>query len=150
MNSKQIIDNFTASEKFALVGASTNPAKFGNAILKLLQSKGKTIYPIHTFAPEIESTKTFRSFLEFPDKVENLILCIKKEKVVPILQQAKEAGIVRVWLQQGTGSTEALKFCMENAIQAVNNECIFMFLEGSMHIHKVHKWINKLIGKYPK
>jgi predicted CoA-binding protein len=53
-------------------------------------------------------------------------------------------------MQQGSESRNAIKFCEENGISAVHNECIMMFVEPVKSIHSFHRWINKLVGKYPQ
>ena len=64
--------------------------------------------------------------------------------------EANEAGIKKIWMQQGSESPKAIKFCKENGIELVEGECIMMFSEPVKSIHKFHRGLNKLFGKYPK
>lgn len=53
-------------------------------------------------------------------------------------------------MQQGSESQAAIDFCKENKIDYVSGECIMMFSEPVQSIHRFHRGIWKLIGKYPK
>jgi hypothetical protein len=72
---------------------------------------------------------------------------MQTEKVV---MEANEAGIKKVWLQQGSQSDEAINYCEENEIDFVSNECILMFAQPSAFIHRAHKWVWGVLGKLPQ
>lgn len=67
-----------------------------------------------------------------------------------IVREANKLGIKAVWFQQGSSSDEAVKFCEENNISFVKDECILMFAEPVKSVHKFHRWLWKILGKLPK
>ena len=58
-------------------------------------------------------------------------------------------GVKNIWMQQGSESENAIEFCNKNEINVIHGECILMFAEPVKSIHSFHRWVNKLIGKYP-
>jgi hypothetical protein len=47
-------------------------------------------------------------------------------------------------------SEKAIAFCREHGIKVVPGRCPYMFLPRIGSIHRVHGWIEKLLGRYPK
>ena len=70
---------------------------------------------------------------------------VQTEKLV---REARDAGIARIWMQQGAESAEAIRFCDESGIDVVHGQCIMMFAEPA-GIHKFHRWLNGIFGKLP-
>jgi predicted CoA-binding protein len=66
-----------------------------------------------------------------------------------VLPGIADAGIRRVWLQQGTESAEAIQFCASNNIAVVHGECIMMFTEPVGFVHRAHRWVKKVTHTLP-
>jgi predicted CoA-binding protein len=64
------------------------------------------------------------------------------------VQEAAQAGIKRVWMQQGAESQEAIRFCEQNGMSTVHGECIMMFAEP-LGFHGIHRFVWRLLGKLP-
>jgi predicted CoA-binding protein len=150
MYTKATIDNFINCKNIALLGASRTGKKFGNIIIKELTKKGYNILPVHPNADSIDNIKCYRSIEEIKDKAEGVIFVIKPILVPAELKKTLEAGITKVWLQQGSESDEAIKFCENNNLDAVYRQCILMFTPSPGFMHGTHKFIWKMIGKIPK
>ena len=67
-----------------------------------------------------------------------------------VVRDAARAGIRRVWIQQGSGTDAAVRFCEGNGMTAVHGQCILMFLEPVAFFHRVHRWLWGLFGKLPR
>lgn len=52
-------------------------------------------------------------------------------------------------MQQGSESKNAIDLCVKNGINVIAGECIMMYAEPVKSIHSFHRWINKLVGRYP-
>ncbi len=95
-----------------------------------------------------------------PKKFGNTIYRSLKKKgysVFPISPNAEkvvlkvhQAGIEKVWMQQVCQSDEAIKYCKENGVDFISNECILMFVETAGFIHRAHRWIWGVVGKLPR
>ena len=149
MNSKKIVENFLAQKKIAVVGVSRKKTKFGNAIFKELKQKGYEVYPINPNMDVFEGNVCYPDLLLLPEKVDAIVINVPPAQAEKIVKVAKEAGIKKVWLQQGSQSEDAVKYCEENGIDCVSNECILMFAQPSAFIHRAHKWVWGVLGKLP-
>jgi len=149
MTSRAAVDQFLSEKRLALAGASRNGKKFGNAVVKELTKKGYSFSLVHPEADEIEGVRCVSSIADLPDDIGGLVLVVPPEQTTRLVQEAAEAGIGNVWMQQGSESAEAIAFCAEHGISAVHGECILMFADPG-GIHRFHHWLWGLFGKLPK
>jgi len=149
MTSKKIVDEFLLQKKIAVVGVSRKKTKFGNAIYKELKQKGYQVFPINPNMQTFEGDPCYPDLLSIPEKVDAVVINVPPAQTEKVVREAKEAEINKVWLQQGSQSKDAIKFCEENGIDYVTNECILMFAQPSAFIHRAHKWVWGVLGKLP-
>ena len=150
MNSKKVVEDFIAQKKIAVVGVSRKKTKFGNAIYKELKQKGYNVFPINPHMNTFEGDVCYPDLLSLPEKIDAVIINVPPAQTEKVIREAKQAGINKVWLQQGSQSDEAVKFCEENGIDCVSNECILMFAQPSAFMHRAHKWVWGILGKLPQ
>ena len=148
MTTQTTIDSFLAQNTLAIAGVSRSGKGFGNAVLKDLRAKGYDIVPVHPAAEEVGGVRCCRSLAELPREVGGLVLVVPPDQTEALVQQAKNTGINRVWMQQGAESAEAVRFCEENGIDAIHGECIMMFAQPT-GIHRIHHWLWGVLGKLP-
>ena len=150
MTKKQAIDDFLAQKKFAILGVSRNPRKFGNAILTGMRIKGYEIIPVHPAADMLEKEKCYISISDIPFPVDGVILSIQPEETEKTIDEIKAAGIKRVWMQQGSSSKPAIEKCIKYGITVISGECILMFAQPMEFFHRAHRWVWGAIGMLPK
>ncbi|WP_243270046.1 CoA-binding protein [Thermanaerosceptrum fracticalcis] len=85
-----------------------------------------------------------------PEKVGGVFICVSPDRTEEIVKEAVQSGIKNIWLQQGAQSAKAILYCRENKLNLVYGECILMFAEPVGFPHSVHRFLWKMIGKYPK
>ncbi|ORX99655.1 NAD(P)-binding protein [Basidiobolus meristosporus CBS 931.73] len=106
MVSKAIAKHFKA-QAFAVVGASSDEAKFGNKVLRWYIAANKYVIPINPREKLIEHIPCMKSLGELLDPQHTSISVITPPKVTSdILRQAKELNIHSVWLQPGSEPDE--------------------------------------------
>lgn len=149
MNSKKVVEDFIGQKKIAVVGVSRKKTKFGNAIYKELKEKGYQVFPINPHINTFEGNVCYPDLLSLPEKVDAVVINVPPSQTEKVVREANKAGIKKVWLQQGSQSEDAVKFCEENGIDCVSNECILMFAQPSAFIHRAHRWIWGALGKLP-
>lgn len=149
MTSKTAVDNFIAQKNLAIVGISRDPKKFGNMVFRELTAKGYHLLPVHPEAKSLEGVPTYPTLSSLPEQVGGVIIVVPPAETEKVVRDAAQAGIRRVWMQQGAESEAAVKFCQENGIEEVHGECIMMFAHAES-FHGFHRWIWKLLGKLPK
>jgi len=149
MSSKNMVEEFLAQKKIAIVGVSRKKTKFGNAIYKELNQKGYQVFPINPHINVYEGDNCYPNLLSLPVKVDAVVINVPPVQTEKVVREAKQAEINKVWLQQGSQSDEAVKYCEENEIDCVSNECILMFAQPTAFVHRVHRWIWGALRKLP-
>ena len=150
MTSQKAIDDFLSIKNIAVVGVSREKGKFGNAIYKELKKKGFNTFGINPNLYEIEGDKCYSCLKDVQQSLEGVVTCLHPSKTASIVMEAKELGINNVWMQQGSESDEAIKYCQENGMNEIHKECILMFAKPVKSFHSFHKWIWKVLGKLPE
>jgi uncharacterized protein len=65
-----------------------------------------------------------------------------------VVQEAVDAGIKNIWLQQGAQSAESIALAKKLGVTPVDGKCVLMYAEPVKSIHSFHRFIAKLIGQY--
>ncbi len=142
------IQEFISKKNIAVVGASRNAAKFGNAAAKELTERGYRVYYIHPEAAEIDGNPTYANLEAVKEMVETVWINLPAQSGEVVLREAAAAGLKKVWLQQGADSPELLALGKELGLDLISKKCILMYAEPVRSFHKFHQMIWKLIGQY--
>lgn len=84
-----------------------------------------------------------------PAQADGVLVVVPPSATEQVVRDAAAAGIHRVWMQQGSESEQAIRFCKEHGMNVVHGECILMFAEPAATVHRFHKWVWKVLGKLP-
>lgn len=141
-----LVDEFVSSKKLAVVGMSRNSKKFGNMAAKELLSRGYQIFPVHKMAKEIDGMPCSPDLKSLEGQIDALWISISPKEVSAVLEDAHQAGIKRIWLQQGAWSKEVQETIDKLGIQVVTKRCILMYAPPVKSIHKFHRTIKSLFG----
>lgn len=150
MVSRAAIDEFLAQKSLALVGVSRDGRGFGNVVRKELPGRGYTIRLVHPEADTIEGQPCARRLADVAGDVGGVVLVTPPAATERLVREAAEAGLRRVWMQQGAESPEALRLCQELGLAAVHGECILMFSGRPGFPHGLHLWFRKVLGRMPR
>ena len=150
MTSKKLVEEFLAQKNIAVVGVSRKKTKFGNAIYRELKQKGYNVIPVNPNMKFFEGDNCYPDLISVPVQVDAVVINVPPIQTEKVVREANEAGIKKVWLQQGSQSDEAINYCEENEIDFVSNECILMFAQPSAFIHRAHKWVWSVLEKLPQ
>ncbi|CAM9712579.1 unnamed protein product [Laminaria digitata] len=128
MNS--LVRNFLAGDRFAVVGASTNRAKFGNKVLQCYIWKEKAVVPINPREEKIEGQKCAKSLSELTDPQEVSVSVVTPPAItLGVVEEAGRLGVTRLWLQPGSESAEVLSRAEELGLQLIHGEpCVLVEL----------------------
>ena len=150
MTTQQAVTSFLHNKSIAVAGVSRDKKKFGYVAYKELKNKGYKVFPVNPNVAEIDSEECYPNLSSIKEKLDGVLLVVPPRQSEKVVKEANELGVKSIWFQQGSSSEEAVKFCQEKGMLVVSNECIMMFAEPVESFHKFHRWIWKLIGKYPK
>lgn len=148
MVARTVIDDFLTQRTLALAGVSRTGKRFGHAVYEDLTRKGYRVLLIHPEVDEIGGVPCYRSIADLPARVDGLVLVVPPQQSEILVKEAHEAGIRRVWMQQGAESEDAIRYCEDHGMDVVHGQCIMMFADPK-GVHKLHHWVRDLFGKLP-
>ncbi|NBV51252.1 CoA-binding protein [bacterium] len=94
----------------AIIGASSDPAKFGNKAVKIFMSRGYTVYPVNPKDAVIEGQKVYKSILEVPEKHLDMIsLYLPPPVGLKVIGDIAKKGCKELWLNPGAESPELVE-----------------------------------------
>lgn len=141
-----LIDDFISSKRIAVVGMSRSGKKFGNLVGKELKAKGYEIYPIHLQSHEIDGFTCYPDLKSLSGVVDGLFISVPAWRVIPVLEEAAEIGLEKIWLQQGAWSPEVQQATERLNLKVVSKRCILMYAQPVRSVHKVHRMIKSVFG----
>ena len=123
---QNLIKEFMAQKRFAIVGATDDTKKYGHEIFQNLRSRGYEVYPVNPRLKELEGTKCYPCLSDIPVKVDVVDFVVPPEVTEQILKECKILGLDRIWLQPGSESEAAIAFCHENNLKVVHDVCVML------------------------
>ncbi|MDP2791924.1 MAG: CoA-binding protein [Rectinemataceae bacterium] len=150
MNTRKDIDAFFTGKTFALAGISRSGQAMSNSVHKELTAKGFRILPVNPNTATVDGVTCYPSLASLPEKPDGVIIFTPKSQTAAVVREAWEAGINRIWIQQGALTPEAEAFCREKKLEAVCGRCIMMFAEPVGSVHAFHRAITRIFGRYPR
>ena len=123
---EELIQEFINERVWAVVGASTNPDKYGHKIFRDLRAAGYIVYGVNPRGGEIEDQKLYPALSDLPQKPAVVDVVGPPAVTEEIVRQCAEMGLEQVWMQPGSESEAAICFCHEHGIRVVYNACAMM------------------------
>lgn len=118
-NQQGDIDAFLAGEPFAVVGASTDRAKYGNKVLRVYMQNNKPVYPVNPRGGEIEGLKAYPDLASLPVKPHGVSIITPPPVTEKVVEQAVSLGIGHLWMQPGAESEAAVALALKNDINLI-------------------------------
>ncbi|MCK5672955.1 MAG: CoA-binding protein, partial [Spirochaetales bacterium] len=101
MNITKELEPLFYPESVALIGASGNPAKVGNRILKVLMKTVKNLYPVHPVDNEVLGLKVINHIEDLPDNISLAIVTISAVPAVKAVRSCAKKGIKVIVIVSG-------------------------------------------------
>lgn len=108
---------------WAVVGLSGDPGRTAYQIASLLQSRGKTIIPIHPSAPTVLGQQGYASLADVPVPIDVVDVFRRSEAAGEFADQAVAAGARGVWLQLGVLDEAAWERTTAAGVPMVMDTC---------------------------
>jgi acetyltransferase len=108
MEAKEALDKILMPKSVAVVGASTDPFKWGNMLLAAIQKSGfeGDIYPINPKAEEILGLKCYTNVRDIPNDVDSALVVVPARFVPSVFEDMVAKGIKgAVVITSGFGET---------------------------------------------
>lgn len=97
------------TQSIAIIGASADRKKFGNAAVRTYQDLGWTVYPVNPRADQIEGIKAYASITDVPAGIDRVAVYLPPQVLLGILDDIAAAKPREVWLNPGTESDAVLE-----------------------------------------
>ena len=152
--SLEIIEDFLAQKRIAIVGISREPASDSGRLFEELLRRGYDVVPVNPHTAVVQGRRCFARVQDIQPPVEAALVMTTPEVTETVVKDCAEAGIRRVWMYRGVGkgsvSEKAVAFCEERGIRVVPGQCPFMFLPEAAGVHRFHGFLRKIMGRYPR
>ena len=144
---KPAIEEFVQAKRIAVVGVSRSGKKFGNSISAELKQRGYQVFIVHPEAQEIGGERCYPSLESLKGMVDGVVICVSPKQSAQAVREAAQAGITKIWLQQGAQSAEALSAASELGVSPISGKCILMYAQPVGSLHGVHRFFAKVTGQ---
>lgn len=152
--SLDIINDFLAQRRIAIVGISRDRASISVVLFEELDRRGYDVVPVKPNVTEFSGRRCFPRVQDIEPPVQAALLMTSPEVTETVVRDCDKAGIRRVWMYRGLGkgsvSLAAIAFCRDRGIQVVPGQCPFMFLPEAAGVHRFHGFVRKITGRYPR
>lgn len=112
---------------WAVIGANTNPEKYGNIIYKKLKKFGYIVYPVNPNFEEIEGDKCYRDLSSLPEVPDVIDMVVSPKRGTGVIEEAAKVGVKNIWLQPGTHDKKIMDLIEEKGLNAVQ-ACVLVAL----------------------
>jgi len=124
---QELIERFLDKKNvFAVVGASRDPQKYGYQVYRDLKNGGYKVYPVNPNADEILGDRCYSSLENLPINPDVVDVVVPPRVTERIVETCKRLAITKVWMQPGSESETAIKFCDDNGINVVHGVCVMI------------------------
>ena len=105
----------------AVVGASSNRAKFGNKALRAFEKQGYTVIPINPTEAEVEGHRAYKSVLDVPDPIDLATIYVPAPVGVKVMDDLAKKGVPEVWLNPGADDRSVVEKARSLGLKTVQH-----------------------------
>ena len=107
------------SKVVAVIGASSNPRKFGNRAVRAFRRQGYTVVPINPHEREVEGLKTYPSVLDVPEPIDMATFYVPPDIGEQVMREVAKRRIPEVWLNPGAESDELIRLARSLNVEPI-------------------------------
>lgn len=130
MDEQERINAFLRADRFAVVGASRDRAKYGNKVLRAYLQRGYRVLAVNPHETEVEGVSSYPDLASLPERVEAVSIITPPPVTERIVEQAAAAGVRHLWMQPGAESPEAIRRAKRLGMNVISSgPCILVTLQ---------------------
>src|SRR5262249_719890 len=118
----------SAATTIAIVGASSNPARPSNGIMRKLKSAGYRVIPVNPNETEVLGERAYPTLADVHEPIDIVDVFRRPEFTPQIAEDAVNVHAKALWLQSGVTNEEAAARATAGGLTVVMDACI-----GVMH-----------------
>ncbi|MDD3288656.1 MAG: CoA-binding protein [Alphaproteobacteria bacterium] len=124
-NSAQILEILRNAHTIAMVGASDNPDRPSNLVMRFLQQRGYRVIPVNPAlsGQTLMGEKVYSELKEIPDSVDMVEIFRNSEAAGKIADEAIAIKANVVWMQLGVINEAAAERAAAAGLKVVMNRC---------------------------
>jgi predicted CoA-binding protein len=103
----------------AVIGASSDPRKFGNRAIRAFRRQGYRVIPINPNELVVEGLKAYASVLDVPGAIDMATFYVPPDIGVKVMAEVAEKGITEVWLNPGSESPELIRLARSLNVEPI-------------------------------
>jgi len=103
----------------AVIGASSDPRKFGNRAVRAFRRQGYTVIPINPNETQVEGLKTYASVLDVPGAIEMATFYVPPDVGETVMQEVARKQIPEVWLNPGAESDDLVRLARSLKVEPI-------------------------------
>lgn len=148
------IRDFLGQRRFAIIGISRQRGDFSRALFREFVSRGYEAVPVNPGTGQIDDRRCFARLEDIEPPIDSVLLMTAPAVTARLVRDCAAVGIKRIWMFRGGGQgavdAEAVQFCESSGISVIAGECPLMFLPGRGLVHRLHGFVRKIAGTYPR
>lgn len=137
---------FFEARSLAVVGVSDRD--FGGIIYRTLKDRGFQVFAVHPARTTFAEDPCFPTLRDVPGNVKLAVIAVAPLTAEQVTRDAIAAGYTHLWYQQGRDCSSAVRIAEEAGLRTVSGKCILLYAGEVSGIHRFHRFLAKLFGKY--
>ena len=109
----------TTPKTVAIIGASSNRAKFGNKALRAFEKQGFRVIAINPNEQEIEGHKAYASVVDVPEAIDMATVYVPGDVGVRVMDDLAKKGVPEVWLNPGADDDAVVERARQLGLKTV-------------------------------
>ena len=97
----------------AILGASSDPSKFGYKSLKAHLQQGYEVFPVNPKGGEIEGITVYKSLADVPGEIDRISVYLPPAIGLAVLDEVAAKGCKQLWLNPGSDDPEVIERARE-------------------------------------
>ena len=158
-NLDQLVQNFLAQNKIAVVGVSDQRDTGCNLAYRKFKENGYRVYGVNPRITTYEGAPCYPDLKSIPDPPEAVFILARPKVTEQIVQQCVDLGIKHVWMHCMMGikpglaagmtsvSQDAVQVCRDNGISVIAGGCPNQFLKPDFG-HALMRMLWHTLGFY--
>ena len=127
--SNREIEAFLACPRFAVVGASTDRAKYGNKVLRCYLQNGRAAVPVNPRAETIEGVACVPDLRSLEGADWGVSIITPPRITERLVEDAIAVGLTHLWMQPGAESADAVTRASASGLTVIHGgPCVLVVL----------------------
>jgi len=101
--------NTEEQQTIAIIGASSNPTKYGNKAVRAYKDKGFKVFPVNPNRDEVEGLRCYPSILDIPEPVDIASIYLPPERSYNVLESIARKNVKQVFFNPGSADESVIE-----------------------------------------